>query len=657
MTEETQGWQRKQRGLWLALVTLAFILVAAIVPPLVSVSRYKSQVTHLISASLGRPVRLSSVEARLLPRPGFVLTDLTVEEDPANGAEPLLHANTVTASIRLFSLWRGRLEIGRISVDEASLNLVRTPAGRWNVDALFRSASAQAQAQAGGSAGARRLANLPYLEATNSRINFKEGVEKLPFSLVNTDLSFWQANPGDWRIQLRGQPARTDLSLGLADTGILRLDGSAHQAPELRQMPLHLDLEWKEAQLGQLTRLLIGSDAGWRGNLTGELHLEGTPDAAQVKTRLRAEGVHRSEFAPVAPLDFDANCNFTYHYTTRAAEKLACDSPLGNGRLRLTGELPGEGGQPHFSVELDRVPAQAGLDALRTVRSGIGSGLVAKGAVSGKIEYTAVPQATAAFQKPPVNNGNTRSGKTLPPAQGPLAGSFTVEGLELSGDGLSSPIQVSKLVLTPADASQALAASVAIPAGGAGPLTLAARFSLSGYHVTAHGQASIVRAREFAHVAGMEDAGALDALAGEPATVDLSAEGPWLAAPRILLASSPPAGAGTQAPGRPVAADAGADRLSGTVTLHNANWRADYLVNHVEISQATLHVDNGEIRWDPVAFSYGPVKGTASLSLPAACEAGLPCPASFQLQFGALDVALCRPRCWEPMSAAPCSQR
>src|SRR5208337_788411 len=114
MTEDVQGRHRKRRRLaaaGLALAALAAILAVLIVPPLVSVSRYKSRITQLMSASLGRPVRLSSVEIRLLPRPGFVLTDLTVEEDPAYGAEPVLHANTVTASIRLLSLWRGRLEL------------------------------------------------------------------------------------------------------------------------------------------------------------------------------------------------------------------------------------------------------------------------------------------------------------------------------------------------------------------------------------------------------------------------------------------------------------------------------------------------------------------------------------------------------------------
>jgi len=84
------------------------------------------------------------VRGRLLPRPGFVLYDLTVEEDPAYGAEPLLHATKVVASIRLLSLWRGRLEISEVSVDEASLNLVRMPEGRWNLESLLQTAATKA---------------------------------------------------------------------------------------------------------------------------------------------------------------------------------------------------------------------------------------------------------------------------------------------------------------------------------------------------------------------------------------------------------------------------------------------------------------------------------------------------------------------------------
>jgi hypothetical protein len=636
MTEDVQGRQRRRQRLWLALAVTGTILVVLIVPPLVSLSHYKSQITHLMSASLGRPVRLASVELQLLPRPGFVLNDLSVEEDPAYGSEPVLHANTVTASIRLLSLWRGRLEIGRISLDEASLNVVRTSAGHWNLDPLFRTAAAHAEGSADTPRPARAVP-LPYLVATHSRINIKNGAEKLPFSLVDTDISFWQQNPGDWRLRLRGQPARTDLSLDLADTGVVRLEASLRTAPELRQMPVHLDLEWREAQLGQLARLIIGSDPGWRGDLTGELHLDGTADAAQIKTQLRATGVHRAEFAPAAPLDFDANCGFVYHYSARALDNLACDSPLGDGRIHLTGEMPGGSGLPRFSVQLDRISVAAALDALRTVRSDFGSGLVAKGTVSGKIDYAEVAPEENVSEKP-ARPSHERQEKPRPPVQGPLTGSLTVEGFQLSGDGLKEPIRIPKLALEPVTAAQgepqALATTASIPAGGAAPLVLTSRLALTGYRLTVRGQASLARARELAHVAGLTDAALLDELAGDALALDLSAEGPWLPAQETPFSSVPATGIAVAPATQPAAA---ADQLSGTVTLRNANWKADYLANHVEIAQATLHLGNGETRWDPVVFSYGPVKGTASLDLPAGCASPGPCAPSFQVQFSALD--------------------
>jgi hypothetical protein len=644
MNEDAQPRQHKYKRIWLALTALAVLLAILIVPPLVSVSRYKSRITRLISTSLGRPVRLSSVEVRLLPRPGFVLNDLTVEEDPAYGLEPVLHANTVTASIRLLSLWRGHLEIDSISADEASLNLVRTTSSRWNLDPLLRSATNQAQSAAAGGLPGKTL-KLPYLEATNSRINIKNGTEKLPFSLLNAEMSLWQESPGNWRVRLRGEPVRTDLSLEQADTGIVRLEANLHQAPQLRQMLVHLNLEWREAQLGQLTRLILGSDAGWRGDLTGELQLDGSADAAQIKARLRATGVHRAEFAPVAAMDFDANCSLVAHFSTRAIDNLLCDSPLGNGRIRLAGDLPGEapGGTaalPHISVELDKIPVAAGLDALRTVRSSLAPGLDAAGSVSGKITYAPSAPETAEAKKP----AHFRALKAQP---GPLTGGFTVAGLAFSGKGLSQPILIPKLLLEPApasanqapDAPQALVATVALPGGAAEPLNLLSRFALSGYQISARGQASILRARELAHLAGLANAAALDAVAGDALTVDLTAEGPWMPAPTPAL-KIPPAGLPLPKSGSLPQSAPLTDSITGTVTLRNANWKADYLVNAVQISQATLHIDSGAVSWDPVVFSYGPLKGTASLTQPAACEASMPCVPHFEVQLGALDAAI-----------------
>lgn len=657
-----------RRWLRIALAAIAVVVLVFVVPPLISVSAYKNQITQLISQSLGRPVRLSSVQAHILPWPGFEISDLSVAEDPAYGAEPVLHADKVTASIRLLALLRGRVEIGKISVDEASLNLVRAGPGHWNLDSIFRTAAAQTAS----TSNARRIAPLPYLEATDSRINFKNGAEKLPFSLVDADLSLWQENPGEWRIRLRGQPARTDVSLHLEETGVVRMEASFQRAAALRQMPLHLDLDWREAQLGQLARLVTGSDPGWRGDLTGELHLDGTANAAQIAMRLRASGVHRAEFTPVAPLDFDARCGLLYHYAERSIENMTCDSPLGDGHIHITGEKPGEESPPSFSVDLDRIPVTAGLDALRTLRSDLAPDLEARGTVSGKIVYDVRAQANTAPAQPGPEAKSQRNheAKVGSGDSGPLTGSLTVADLILSGESLGRPIQAPRFTLEPVTIdsvtpeplaqanrtgtktpAQALSGSVAIPAGGAVPLIFNLRFALSGYQVAARGPASFARARELARVAGIPGTEALTAFAGEPIAVDLTAAGPWMPADEIGLRSAlqanPASANPTETSPTNLAGDSvergGGDTLAGTVTVHNANWQADYLAGHVVVNAATLHIANRDLRWDPVEFTYGPLKGTAGLTLPAACvpeqTSQQPCRAQFQMQFADLDAS------------------
>ena len=654
MDDKQHGRQLWRKGLWPALALVAFLLLLFIVPPLVSISRYKSQITRLISESLGRPVRLSSVELRMFPWPGFEITNLSVAEDPAYGAEPVLHANTVRASIRLLSLWRGRLEIGAISVDEASLNVVHNGPGKWNLDPLFRTAAAKAGSTSGAS-GSRRTVPLPYLEATESRINFKEGAEKLPFSLVNAEFELWEESPGDWRVRLRGQPARTDLSLYQEDTGVMRMEASVKHAPTLHQMPVRLDLDWRDAQLGQLYRLVFGADIGWRGDLTGNLHLEGTGDSARVITRLRAEGVHRAEFAPAEALDFDANCDFVYHHERRSFEKLACNSPIGDGRIRIGGDKPAAEVAPRLTAELDHVPVAAGLAMLRTLRSGLAPDLQATGTVSGKIAYDAtVPAPSAAVKTPPPRSKHARP---VEAAAGPLTGSLAVEGLMLSGGGLTQPIRAPRIVLEPvlpksAGQRLALACSTAVPLGGTAPMTVSLSLTTAGYVAELRGQASIERASEVARAAGLIQVPAFDGLAGDPLVADLTVAGSWLVQeviPQAAATTEAQAAAQTakaesvaaaKAPSVPVAvATPAIDTLTGTVTLRNANWRSGYLASHVQIAQATLTILSGELLWDPVEFSYGPLKGTAELELKTGCAPADTCRPNFGVHFSSLDAA------------------
>ena len=121
----------------------------------------------------------------------------------------------------------------------------------------------------------------------------------------------WLANPGEWRIEFAAQPVRTDLSLDLANTGTFRLDGSLRHAATLSQMPMNLHAEWANAPLGQLSKILTGSDADWRGQLDVAADLTGEMDHAALKLTASGQSIHRVEFDPHEPLNVNVTCQAT----------------------------------------------------------------------------------------------------------------------------------------------------------------------------------------------------------------------------------------------------------------------------------------------------------------------------------------------------------
>ena len=140
-----------RRGVWV-LIALALLLAAVFLPPLVNANRYRAQVVSAIGKAIGRRVSVSNIELQLLPRPAIVLSTFVVNDDPSYGPEPMLRAENVTAYIRLRSLWRRQLEVGTLSLENPSLNLVRRADGHWNIEDLLERSSVSPPATSAASA-------------------------------------------------------------------------------------------------------------------------------------------------------------------------------------------------------------------------------------------------------------------------------------------------------------------------------------------------------------------------------------------------------------------------------------------------------------------------------------------------------------------------
>ena len=616
--------RRNEKALrWLSLALIAGVLAAAFLLPLININRYHRTISESLARSIGHPVHLGSVKLQLLPRPGLAITDFTVEENPSFGAEPMLRSPSVIVSLRLTSLWRGRLEVSRIDLDEASVNLVHNAAGQWNFASLLEQASRTANAPTAQrhSSGNPRF---PYIQFKSARINFKAGNEKKGFAFLSSDLSIWLDNPGEWRLRFEGQPARTDLDLELEDTGLMRVEGSLDRAAALDQMPVKLHAEWNGAELGQASRMLFADDLGWRGDLRAEADIAGDMRDLHLTTRLRVANAHRQEFSPLTPLNIDTRCRAEYRHGEQAIEDLTCLWPVESGHLLLTGDVHDfSAPQSRLTLEINQTPASFALDVLGLVRAELPSLLTVKGLINGSFTY-----ATAGTPK--------------------LSGQATVEPLSLSFSDGGAPFVVPALHFAtrtrpatpvsrhrkslgrsarhPADTLPAaiLLEPAALEMGTPNPVQISGQFAPGGFSLRLAGQAEVSRLKELsASFASLRVP--LSHLAGQGlADLDLTFAGPWLAEP-VMTANGLSAASGATA--------------QGWLHLQNAQAKLDWLPEPVEIASAAADFGDGRIRWSNANVTINGVVVHGSADAALRCESGAICPAHFNLDIPELDAA------------------
>ncbi|HKD91465.1 MAG TPA: hypothetical protein VKB56_06160, partial [Terriglobales bacterium] len=85
-------------------IALALVLVALATVAVRFISFPARPISNAISRVLGRSVTLSRASLRLLPQPGIELENVAIGEDPAFGAEPMMTAPVVVATLRFSSL-------------------------------------------------------------------------------------------------------------------------------------------------------------------------------------------------------------------------------------------------------------------------------------------------------------------------------------------------------------------------------------------------------------------------------------------------------------------------------------------------------------------------------------------------------------------------
>jgi hypothetical protein len=378
----------------LAIAAAAAALLALLVPSF-TLPWARAAIVRSLAASLGRRVEAGAVHLRLLPLPGFELDNVELGDAPAFGIEPMVVAQQAVANLRWLPLLRGELEFSSVSLDGASINLVRDRQGRWNLPALLRlPASGGAPPRAGASPAVR----MPYLAWSDSRVNFKFDATKSRFYLDQVSGSLARES-GDWRLQLQFQPARTDENL--SDAGEVTVDGRWAPAPSLTQAPFDVAVHIRGSYLAASTALLLGHDAGVHGIVSADVRLRGDGRAIAVSGTAQARSVRRAALLP-RPAAIAASFAGRY-FPPRDEFTLTGLGDAGWRRLQVAGAVDGLFSHPRvrLTLALRRFPAAGLLPLALAVKSGLPDRLQVQGSLSGQTALGwspgALPRCRGAF--------------------------------------------------------------------------------------------------------------------------------------------------------------------------------------------------------------------------------------------------------------------
>ncbi len=489
-----------------------FVIFVLIVVPFIHIEKYSGYVANSLGQSLGRNVTISSVELKTFPVPGLLMHGVEIADDPSISAEPMLRDDSedgVLATLRISSLWRGRLEIATLKLNYPSVNLVRSADGRWNIESILERVR-QTPAAPTVNKRPESRPRFPYIEVNNGRINLKIGQEKKVFALGEADLALWSPAENEWRMRLEAKPIRTDANL--SDTGTIKLEGSWKRAAQLRETPVNFKFWWDDGQLGQLTRLVYGSDRGWRGGVRVSGLVLGTPENLKIVTDARLDDFRRYDIATGESLILQTHCDAFYNLSQRLFHDLYCQSPLGGGTALLRGSLASapDNHSLDLSLTAENVSAQFLATLARHMKKSLPEDISATGAMSASLAVN----ASADGERTWTGDGKLSASQIRSSVlEKPLV--IEASNWRLIGPGTNQfkapSTKVKKNAVQPTipqpDSPAFSFDPIAIPAGGVSPATLRGWFSRRNFHAELKGSAEIDRLFQIARLAGLPTTG------------------------------------------------------------------------------------------------------------------------------------------------------
>jgi uncharacterized protein involved in outer membrane biogenesis len=337
------------------LLCLALLLA---LPYLVNIEKYRAVIAEEMGRQLGRPVQISTLRLRAIPRLSLEIQGLQISDPPRLGGKAALTAKGLRANVRILPLLQRRLDIQSIDLDQPVVVVRRDKAGfnNWFGPARGKPTSPKAQppsptrkqpeppATEEAGAPSQLLAGLLIgnLRVKDAVIRLEDAHLRSPVTLKGIQVALKQPSPeSPVKVRLWAKNPAFQLS---ADVGPLNLENplATHADAKLvigngwvKAGQPCLQRRQTDSSL-QLTGGNLSGEMEFRGNLVNKADIKGDFTLSSLQGRIGTRSIKEN---PNLDLQVKANLGLS-RSNAEAPLALKTDGQVSLGRLlfQITGK-------------------------------------------------------------------------------------------------------------------------------------------------------------------------------------------------------------------------------------------------------------------------------------------------------------------------------
>jgi AsmA protein len=334
-----------KRAIKIAGVAVVFLLLIAIaIPFFLDANQFRPLLQSKLSAALGREVALGSLQLSIFSG-SVTANDLSIADDPAFSKSPFLRATSLQAGIELMPLIMSRsLNVTRIAIDQAQIDLVQNPASVWNFSSIG-AGSVPATAALPRTPGPAPSLTVAEIKISNGRVTLAKGAspsQPLILDKLNIEVKNFSAI----------SPFTFSLAASLAGEGTIKADGTVGpiDAGNAIATPMNANLHIAHLDLGVSGAVNPALGIGGIASIDGALESNGA--AVQVTGKLRGEQLKLIKAGTPAKRTLEVDFAIEHDLTKRSGTIHRGDIHLGRAVAALTGAYSMSGEVPVLNLKL-----------------------------------------------------------------------------------------------------------------------------------------------------------------------------------------------------------------------------------------------------------------------------------------------------------------